>query len=132
MAIFNGSAHNVNVFAATSVAANSFNRKLETLPGATPQTVYPKDRMLNATPGKEVDAGTLRDGTPLKRKTLPTGVDNPWEVYPEAQEGDMFIVSFTYLMAVHELGGETSHLLTIGGIVFTDGRPSGCTYLIPN
>jgi hypothetical protein len=132
MAIFNGTTHDVNVFNPTSVGLNSTNRKLETLKGAIPQTIYPKDRMLNATPGKEVDAGTLPDGTPLKRKTHPTGVDNPWEVYPEAVEGDLSIVSVMYLTAVRELGGDTSHLLTVGGTVFTDGRLSGCTYLIPN
>lgn len=122
MKIYNGTQHQIN-FYNLEQCDQSNPRKLLVLTGQAPVYFIEAGTNLNATKG---------NAQLTKEYDLPFKVNGAVEFisYDPLPEGyDLYIVSNLYRSAVKELGGDTSKLATVDGVVYSDSdnpRPCGC------
>lgn len=93
-------------------------------------TLPPSNKTLNAT-SETVESRMIED-VPVE-KIQYTHIDNPFETFPEAGEGDFFIVSNIYRVAAIEAGLPfKNQLLGIGARVYRDTKsaPVGALRLL--
>jgi hypothetical protein len=125
MQIYNGTQHEVNIYSIDDCESVQNGRKLILKAGATPVAIIPAGTNLNAVKGN-LPAPELETDIPLKGAVVFTD-------YETAPEGfDIYIVSNLYRSAVKELGGKTSKLATVDGVVYaseSEMKPCGCTAL---
>jgi hypothetical protein len=121
MKIYNGTSHQINVFGIDQCDQTD-PRKLIIKEGETPVAVIPAGTNLNASK-VNLPAPIGDYGFPVKGAVVFTGHDPLPEGY------DLYVVSNLYRSAVKELGGDTSRLATVDGVVYGDRdnpRPCGC------
>jgi len=122
MKIYNGTQHQIN-FYQIGQCDQSNPRKLLVLAGQEPVYTIEAGTNLNAIKG---------NAQLTKEYDLPFKVNGAVEFisYDPLPEGyDLYIVSNLYRSAVKELGGDTSKLATVDGVVYSDSdnpRPCGC------
>ena len=121
MDIFNGTAHQINIFSLESCDQTD-PRKLMVKEGEYPTTIIAAGTNLNCVkqnlPAPEGDFGF-----PVKGAVVFVSHDPLPEGY------DIYIVSNLFRSAVKELGGDTSKLATVDGVVYNNPenpRPCGC------
>jgi len=121
MEIFNGTQHQINIYSVEQ-CDQSNPRKLMVKDGEMPATIIAAGTNLNCTkenlPAPEGNFGFAVKGAVVfvSHDPLPEGYD-------------YYIVSNLYRSAVKELGGDTSKLATVDGVVYddpTNPRPCGC------
>ena len=121
MKIFNGTQHEINIYSLDQ-CDQSDTRKLIVLEGQKPSFTVPPGTNLNAVKGnKPAPEGDFP--FPVQGAVIFEGYDPLPECY------DIYIVSNLYRSAVAELGGDTSYLATVNGVVYADRnnpRPCGC------
>jgi hypothetical protein len=121
MKIYNGTQHQINIYTADQ-CDQSDPRKLVILDGQKPIFTIESGVNLNAT----------KSNKPAPEGDFPFPVSGAviFEAYDPLPEGyDVYIVSNLYRSAVAELGGNTSKLATVNGVVYSDinnPRPCGC------
>lgn len=123
MAIYNGTAHAINLFSIEQ-CDSSDPRKLRVKAGEQPITTIPAGTNLNCVkengPAPEGDFGVPVVGAAkfIDTDPLPSGYD-------------LYIVSNLYRSAMVELGMDTSKLATVSSVVYDaeTPRPCGCLEL---
>lgn len=116
--IYNGTAHDVNVYAANQVTYVPEKRKFVVNAGEKPVKTYPKQEMLNAT-FDEVAVGIV-DGVPMKKSKVVEVSDFPAGY-------DYLIVSVPYGNGVKKLGHSVEKLLGVTDLVYDEtGKIVGC------
>jgi hypothetical protein len=123
--IFNGTPHNICIFAKEDTNYVSSQRKyiLES-DGSTPILVIPPSGVLLNAKNENAPAPTIDYGVPVVGAVQFTSYDN----IPEGYE--LYIVSNLYRSAVQALGGDTSKLATVSDTVYTkEIKPVGCLAL---
>lgn len=121
MNVFNGTAHQINIYA-LGQCDQSDPRKLIVLEGESPLHTIEGGVNLNAQKGN-LPAPEGDFPFPVAGAVAFMGHDPLPEGY------DVYIVSNLYRSAVKELGGDTSRLATVNGVVYSDPanpRPCGC------
>ena len=119
--IFNGTQHQINIFSLDQ-CDQSDARKLIVLEGEMPSTIIAAGTNLNCAK-ENLPAPAGEFGFNVKGAVVFTAHDPLPEGY------DIYIVSNLYRSAVKELGGDTSKLATVDGVVYQDvnnPRPCGC------
>ncbi len=127
MKIFNGTSHEIALYSLSDVVSDEYGRKSYAKTGAKPLLVIPAGRDLNAAKGhSKLRAGLINSELPLKGAVTFLSHD------PVPTDYDLVIVSNLYRSAVKELGGDTSRLATVDGVVYASEvglRPCGCLAL---
>lgn len=119
--IFNGTQHQINIYSIDQ-CDQSNPRKLIVLDGEMPQTIIAAGTNLNCVK-ENLPAPEGNFGFNVKGAVVFTSYDPLPEGY------DYYIVSNLFRSAVKELGGDTSRLATVDGVVYSDvdnPRPCGC------
>jgi hypothetical protein len=122
---YNGTQHEINIYSFLDCDSVQNGRKLVLKAGVTPVAIIPAGNNLNAVKGN-LPAPELETDIPVKGAVVFTS----YEAAPEGFE--VYIVSNLYRSAVKELGGDTSKLATVDGVVYAseaDMKPCGCTAL---
>ena len=122
MKIYNGTQHQIN-FYNLEQCDQSNPRKLIVLEGQVPVYTIEAGTNLNAIKGN----AQLTQQYDLPFKVNGAVVFTNYDPLPEGY--DLYIVSNLYRSAVKELGGDTSKLATVNGVVYYDTdnpRPCGC------
>ena len=121
MKVFNGTQHQINIYNLDQ--CNQENpRKLIVKEGETPIYTIESGTNLNAT----------KVNTPAPEGEFPFPVSGAvafTDADPLPEGYDVYVVSNLYRAAVKELGGDTSKLATVNGVVYSDPenpRPCGC------
>jgi hypothetical protein len=125
MNIFNGTPHNICIFAKEDTTYVSSQRKyiLES-DGSTPILVIEPSGNLLSTKTQNAQAPTIDYGVPVVGAVQFTSYD----LLPEGY--DLYIVSNLYRSAVQALGGDTSKLATVSDTVYNkEIKPVGCLAL---
>jgi len=121
MKIYNGTQHQINIFQCDQCDQTD-PRKLIVLDGESPIYTIPAGKNLNALKGNKP--------APSGKFPFPVMGAVVFEGYDPLPKGyDIYIVSNLYRSAVAELGGDTSRLATVNGVVYQDSdnpRPCGC------
>ena len=121
MKVFNGTQHEINIYSLDQCDQTD-PRKLIVLEGQKPTYTIPGGKNLNVQKGNK----PAPDGDfpfPVMGAVIFEGHD------PLPQGYDIYIVSNLYRSGVAELGGDTSKLATVNGVVYSDKdnpRPCGC------
>lgn len=124
MKIFNGTAHAVNLFHASQCDSTD-PRKLIVREGEVPLFTIPAGTNLNC----------VKENAPAPEGDFPFAVKGAvnFTSHDPIPEGyDIVVVSNLFRSAVLQLGGDTSRLATVDGVVYTDlanPRPCGCLAL---
>jgi len=121
MKVFNGTQHTINIYTLDQ-CDNTDPRKLIVLDGQSPCHVIPAGTNLNCVKVNAPIDDTAFD-FPVTGAVQFTGHDDLPDGY------DIYIVSQLFRAAVVALGGDTSHLATVNGVVYQDidnPRPCGC------
>jgi hypothetical protein len=121
MQIFNGTAHQINIFTLDQCDASN-PRKLIVLPDQQPCYVIPAGTNLNCVKSnKPIDGSAFP--FPVKGAVDFDDVDSlPYGF-------DIYVVSNLYRSAYIALGGDPAKLATVDGVVYQDvdnPRPCGC------
>lgn len=119
--IFNGTQHAINIYSIDQ-CDNTDPRKLIVKEGEMPSTIIAAGTNLNCVK-TNLPAPAEDFGFTVKGAVVFTSYDPLPEGY------DIYIVSNLYRSAVKELGGDTSKLATVNGVVYQDinnPRPCGC------
>jgi hypothetical protein len=121
MRVFNGTEHQINLYQLEQCIQDN-PRKLIVKEGEKPFFTIQPGTNLNAQKGtKPAPSGNFP--FPVSGAVTFTGYDPLPEGY------DLYIISNFYRSAVKELGGDTSKLGTVNGVVYADAtnpRPCGC------
>jgi hypothetical protein len=121
MKIYNGTQHQINIFSLEQCDRTD-PRKLIVLEGEKPIYTIEGGVNLNAKKGNKP--------APEGEFPFPVSGAVTFEGYDPLPDGyDVYIVSNLYRSAVAELGGDTSKLATVNGVVYSDSdnpRPCGC------
>jgi hypothetical protein len=121
MKVFNGTAHQVNIYSIEQ-CDGSDPRKLIVGEGETPLYTIPAGTNLNC----------VKDNKATPKGDFPFPVKGAVEftdVDPLPSGYDIYIVSNLYRSAYAELKGDTRKLATVDGVVYSDPanpRPCGC------
>lgn len=119
--IFNGTQHEINFYNLDQCDTTD-SRKLIILAGQVPVQTVPPGTNLNCVKGNNT-APQL--DVPFSVKGAVAFISHD----PLPEGFDLYIVSNLYRSAVKELGGDTSKLATVDGVVYSDinnPRPCGC------
>ncbi len=126
LSIYNGTAHEITIFATEDTSLSKDGRKLLLKEGAVPIVRIEAGTNLNCSK-KNLEPPTLNTKIPVVGAIVFDGVD------PLPSGYDLYVVSNLYRSAYKELVGDTSKLATINGAVYQtaqDTRPVGCAGLI--
>lgn len=125
--IYNGTVHEINLYSVNDTIAVQDGRKLVLKEGATPLLKLASGKNLNAVKSNaDLPEHLVNSELPLKGGVIFTSYDEIPNDY------DIVIVSNLFRSAVKELGGDTSKLATVDGVVYQseiDMRPCGCINL---
>lgn len=128
VAIYNGTQHEINIFALADTTAIEDGRKLVLKEGALPLVIIPSGKNLNCVKSNSEAPSFEVEGLP------PSSIKGAvnfvsYQPLPTEAEGKVVIVSNLYRSAVKELGGDTSLFATVDGVVYLsaeDKKPCGC------
>lgn len=127
MRIFNGTVHEINLYDKNDVITAQDGRKLILKEGAQLLLRLEAGTNLNASKGNaELPKHLEESNLPLKGRVIFLEHD------PVPSGYEIVVVSNLYRSAVKELGGDTSALATVDGVVYKfefDLRPCGCLNL---
>ena len=122
--IFNGTPHNICIYAKVDANFDASQRKFILSSDAAPILVIPPSGVLLSAKTENSTAPTIDYGVPV------TGAVQ-FVAYDDTPEGyDLYIVSNMYRSAVQALGGFTDNLATVSDTVYNkDIKPVGCLCL---
>ncbi len=123
MKVVNGTQHKINIYSESDTVSVQGGRKLILKEGAKP--------VLSLEEGKNLNCIKQNAALPshLSGSVLPLKGGVEFVSHDEIPEGDIVIVSNLFRSAVKELGGSTTRLATVEGVVYQseeDMRPCGC------